>query len=109
VQSLVRAGTGGGVVEAPLVFAARGIVPSEHPPAPVYQPNRQYATDRSLGALIKEYPDDYAGIDVRGKVVLLVRFMGIATATFNYVTPPVEDAILSVLDRGAAAVIFVDP
>jgi ABC-type dipeptide/oligopeptide/nickel transport system permease subunit len=109
VQSLVRAGTGGGAVEAPLVFAARGIVPSELPPGIAYQPNRRYDTNRNLGALIKDYPDDYAGIDVRGKVVLLSRFMGVATTNFDYVTPSVGDSILAALDRGAAAVLFVDP
>jgi hypothetical protein len=112
VQSLVRAGTGGDMVEAPLVFAARGIVPSERPPQITYFPNRRFATglNQNLGALIKDYPDDYAGIDVRGKVVLLVRFMGVAKENGDYVPgPSLEDPILSALDRGAAAVLFVDP
>jgi peptide/nickel transport system permease protein len=112
VESVVRAGTGGGVVEAPLVFAARGIVPNESASGPAYFPNRRTAigNGRTLGTLIADYPDDYAGIDVRGKVVLLVRFMGVAKANSDYVAgPSLEDPILSALDRGAAAVLFVDP
>src|SRR5258705_5077875 len=112
VESLVRAGTGGGAVEAPLVFAARGIVPSESASGPAYFPNRRTAigNGRTLGGLIKDYPNDYAGIDVRGKVVLLERFMGVAKANSDYVPgPSLEDPILSALDRGAAAVLFVDP
>jgi peptide/nickel transport system permease protein len=111
VQSLARAGTGGDVVEAPLVFAGRGLVPIAAPATP-YAPNTRFAggSGRLLGPLIKDYPDDYAGIDVRGKVVLLARFMGVTAANFNYVTgPSVEDPIMSALDRGAAAVLFVDP
>ncbi len=111
VQSLVRAGTGGGVVEAPLIFAARGIVPSQRPPAVVYFPNRTTVlrSGPDLGALIKDYPDDYADIDVRGKVVLLVRFLGVGAAEGGYANgPSLEDSILSALDRGAAAVLFVD-
>ncbi|HEV8655338.1 MAG TPA: ABC transporter permease subunit, partial [Candidatus Limnocylindria bacterium] len=111
VQSLVRAGTGGGVVEAPLVFAGRGLVPIAPATTP-YAPNTRFAggSGRLLGPLIKDYPDDYAGIDVRGKVVLLARFMGIAKPNFDYVPgPSPEDPILSALDRGAAAVLFVDP
>ncbi len=111
VQSLVRAGTGGGVVEAPLVFAGRGLVPIAPATTP-YAPNVRFAggSGRLLGTMIKDYPDDYAGIDVRGKVVLLARFMGIATPNFDYVPgPSPEEEILSALDRGAAAVLFVDP
>jgi ABC-type dipeptide/oligopeptide/nickel transport system permease subunit len=111
VQSVVRSGTGGGLVEAPLVFAARGIVPSERPAVTQFYLRRnrsQLPTD--LGDQIKDYPDDYAGIDVRGKVVLLVRFLGVTQPNFNYAYgPQPEDPILSALDRGAAAVLFVDP
>lgn len=107
VQSLIAAGTGGGVVDAPLVFAARGIVPAEHP-TPLPRPGRP--SGLQLEPLIQDYPDDYAGLDVRGKVVLLVRFMGVDVP--NRGTAPgfdVSTSIADALKRGAAGVLFVDP
>ena len=105
--SFVAADTGGGTVEAPLVFAARGIVPASHPPLLAFAQRYQRTPD--LGSLIKDYPDDYAGIDVRGKVVLLVRFMGVAAASGYANGPVVHDAIAGAIARGAAGVVFVDP
>jgi peptide/nickel transport system permease protein len=118
VQTFVTASTGGGVVDAPLVFVGRGISPSDHPPRPspgfVGQPG-------DLGALISDYADDYAGVDVRGKVVLIVRFVGVAAspraapsqlrnatggATVGFL---VEESIAGAIKHGAAAVILVDP
>jgi peptide/nickel transport system permease protein len=109
VQSFVRAGTGGGVVEAPLVFAARGIVPSSRS---LLQLNRtqSFRTGPDLAPLIRDYPDDYAGIDVRGKVVMLVRFMGVDAAEAGLATGPVvNETIADAITRGAGAVVFVDP
>jgi peptide/nickel transport system permease protein len=109
--AFVTAETSGGLVEAPLVFAARGISPSDYPPRPIYQD-----PTRDLGFQISDYADDYAGIDVRGKVVLLVRFMGIVyrpnTETRRYAPvpgPPANESINNAIKRGAAAVLFVDP
>jgi ABC-type dipeptide/oligopeptide/nickel transport system permease subunit len=116
VQSFVTAKTGGGVVEAPLVFIGRGISPSEHPPAPPSPPYGGKIED--LGAVIQHYADDYATVDVRGKVVVVIRFIGVAARV-----PPgpiehplngsiygfaVEDSIADAIKHGAAAVIFVD-
>lgn len=119
VQSVLAAEAGGGVFQGPLVFAARGIVPSETAGLVrgFTQPYRGPGspTGPHLAGLLETYPDDYAGIDVRGKVVLLVRFMGIdarepGSATANYVDgPAVEVSIADAIRRGAAAVIFVDP
>lgn len=113
LRSFVTAGTGGGAVEAPLVFAARGISPSNYPP-PV---NASVFAGKlpELGQLIKDYPDDYANIDVRGKVVLLVKFAGVnarpASANIIAVVPgiPVEDSISTAISHGAAAVLLIDP
>jgi peptide/nickel transport system permease protein len=116
LQTLVTAKTGGGVVEAPLVFVGRGISPSEHPPLP---PTPAFGgKPEDLGELIKDYADDYAAVDVRGKVVLVVRFLGVGPsprtlprgyalggATFGF---PVEESITSAIKHGAVAVIFVD-
>jgi hypothetical protein len=110
VQSLVRAGTGGGLVEAPLVFAARGIVPSSPALTQLNRTQSTRPTGPDLGQLVKDYPDDYAGIDVRGKVVLLVRFMGIDAGPEGLASGPVvNDNIATAITRGAAAVVFVDP
>jgi peptide/nickel transport system permease protein len=110
VQSLVGAGTGGGVVEAPLVFAARGIVPSSPALAQLGRTQSTRPTGPSLAQLVKDYPDDYAGIDVRGKVVLLVQFVGVDARELGYVSGlSVHDNISSAITRGAAAVVFVDP
>ena len=108
-RSFVTADTGGGVVEAPLVFAGHGISPSDYPPQP---PNPFAQPD--LGTLIKDYADDYAAVDVRGKVVLLVRFLGVAGRVRNSLIngyslgPSVDDSIAQAIKRGAAAVLFVD-
>lgn len=111
-RSVLMAGTSGGSVEAPLVFVGRGIVPSDHPQtAQVIGA----APRPALGTLIRSYANDYARVDVRGKVVLLTRFLGVAargrnSARRDYVLGPApEDSIMGAIERGAAAVIFVDP
>jgi ABC-type dipeptide/oligopeptide/nickel transport system permease subunit len=109
LQSLVTAETGGGVIDAPLVFVGRGITPSDYPPQPANPFGRP-----DIGARIKDYADDYAGVDVRGKVVLLVRFLGVAAVNPNpnlngyAFGPSVEDSIGRAIKHGAAAVLFVD-
>jgi peptide/nickel transport system permease protein len=113
-RSLVSGAASGGVVEAPLVFASRGINTADYTPyaQPLFGPRVD-----DFAKLIRDYDyaDDYAGIDVRGKVVLLVRFVGIKPggvrqSAFNNVPGPlVEDSIANAIKRGAAAVIFVDP
>ncbi len=113
VRSFVTTGTGGGVVAASLVFAARGITPSDYPPPVTTSLYAGKIPD--LGDTIKEYPDDYAGIDVRGKVVLLIRFMGVVSklesanvrVAANGIG--VEESIATAIRHGAAAVVFVDP
>jgi peptide/nickel transport system permease protein len=118
VKAFVTEATGGGAVQAPLVYAARGISPAEHPvPTSFTRFGLQFP---ELGEYIREYPDDYAGIDVRGKVVLLVRFFGIAAlrtydaqgrlfrrADVHGIS--VDASIEGAIRRGAAAVIFIDP
>jgi peptide/nickel transport system permease protein len=114
MRAFVIEGTGG-VVEAPLVFAGRGISAADYTPTP--QPLFQPRTE-DFAKLIRDwdYADDYAGIDVRGKVVVLARFLGIAGtgSARSFQGDPVrgpvpEDSIANAIKRGAAAVIFVDP
>jgi peptide/nickel transport system permease protein len=114
MRSFVSGATGGGAIEAPLVFAARGISPADYPPGPAGSGYTRTFFGVDLGTQIKDYADDYAAIDVRGKVVLLVRFMGIAARVPNvngndYTAGPSGDvAIARAITRGAAGVIFVD-
>jgi peptide/nickel transport system permease protein len=114
MRSFISGATGGGAVEAPLVFAARGISPADYPPGPSGSGYTRTFFGVDLGTQIKDYADDYAAIDVRGKVVLLVRFMGISARVPNvngndYTAGPSGDvAIARAITRGAAAVIFVD-
>ena len=109
IQSVVASGMGG-TVDGPLVFAARGIVPAEYQAPTALQRQRGRGAGPELGPLVKDYPDDYANLDVRGKVVLLVRFMGIDTGAAGYAYgPPGETSISNAIKRGAAAVLFVDP
>jgi peptide/nickel transport system permease protein len=107
MQSVVSADVGGGGrVTAPLVFAARGIVPAELPRRPFYRPPR----GPDLAELVKDYPNDYADLEVRGKVVLLVRFLGVDAGAAGYAIGPAPDIVIErAIERGAAAVLFVDP
>ena len=109
IQSVIASGMGG-TVGAPLVFAARGIVPAEYQSPTALQRQRGKGSGPELGPLLQDYPDDYANLDVRGKVVLLVRFMGIDAGAAGYAYgPPVETTISSAIKRGAVGVLFVDP
>jgi peptide/nickel transport system permease protein len=120
VRSFVSATTrGGGVIEAPIIFLGRGITPADYPvrqqPLVFRQPD--------VGQLIREldYADDYANVDVRGKIVVLVRFLGIASADATgtssrfvdlngYARAPLPTySIDKAIERGATGVIFIDP
>ena len=104
IRPFVYVDTGGGRVDAPLVFAGRGLSPADYPP----QRTSVFAAP-DLGTLIAGFADDYAGIDVRGKVVLLVRFIGLNLGNRAIPGPSVDTSIANALKRGAAAVLFVDP
>lgn len=109
LRAFVSADTGGGAVESQLVYVGRGISSADFPP----QPRNPFSFADDLGTLLTAYADDYAGVDVRSKVVLLVRFLGVRgpqRAPTNYtVGPSGDDQIAKAIKRGAAAVIFVDP
>jgi hypothetical protein len=103
VRALVDGNTGGGVVEAPLVYVSRGMSPADYRPR-----QTSFFSPPDLGTIIKDYVDDYAGVDVRGKIVLLVRFLGVTYGRTFAAGPDAETAIDNALKRGAAAVLFVD-
>jgi peptide/nickel transport system permease protein len=104
VRPFVYAGTGGGQVEAPLVFVGRGVSPADYPP----QARTSVFSPLDLGSEIARYTDDYSGVDVRGKVVLLVKFRGVTGPGRVTIGPSVDTSIANAVKRGAAAVLFVD-
>ena len=114
VRAFVTATTGGGVVDAPLVYVGRGVSPDDFPPSPpsISPFQRQ---EPGFAQLLRDfqYADDYAHVDVRGKVVLLVRFLGIRPRTDRpspSVNGPEPDALIAnAVRRGAAGVVFIDP
>ena len=114
-RAFVSVDTGGGSVQAPLVYVGRGIAPSDFPPGPKGPSSASGMFSGDLGSLVQEYPDDYARVDVRGKIVLLVRFLGVAGPRrerfpSGYASGPTgEDQIKKAIAKGASAVIYVDP
>jgi len=110
-RAFVNADTGGGAVEAPLVYVGRGIAPADFPP----RPKNPFSLADDLGTLVRGYADDYAGVDVRGKVVLVVRFLGVAGTRRDRfpagysIGPSSDEQINKAIARGAAAVVYADP
>ncbi len=104
VLPLLYADSGGGTLSAPLAYASWGLSPADFraPPPSIFDPP-------TIGKTIADWPDDYARVDVRGKVVVLLRVMGIATGTRLVSGPDPETSIANALKRGAAGVLFVDP
>lgn len=103
VRAVVYAESGGGTVDAPLVFAGWGISPSDYPP----QPQRIFDVD--FGGTVATFPDDYKAVDVKGKVVVLLRYTGVMTGRGPATGPDVQTHVHNAIKRGAAAVILVDP
>ncbi|HUQ41035.1 MAG TPA: ABC transporter permease subunit [Candidatus Limnocylindrales bacterium] len=104
LRALAYAGSGGGVVDAPVVFVGRGISPADYPPQRV-----SVFSAPDLGTVIERYGDDYAGVDVRGKIVLFARFMGVTLPNRFTTGPDIESQVVNATKRGAAAVVIVDP
>ena len=104
LEPVVYSRTGGGSVEAPVVFVSRGLSPADYPPQ-----QTSVFSGPDLGTLIKDLPDDYAGVDVRGKIAVLVRLSGVTAGSRTVSGPPVDTLIENALKRGASAILFVDP
>ena len=102
---LLFGASGGGTIDAPLVFAGWGVSPADFPP----QHTSVFETG-DFGTLVAGWEDDYAKIDVRGKVALIFRIANIQTGIGRPVTPaPTADVLMrSAIKRGAAAILWVD-
>ncbi|MDQ6858999.1 MAG: ABC transporter permease subunit [Chloroflexota bacterium] len=95
--------TGGGVVDAPVVFAGWGISPADFPPikTSVFGP-------LDFGTTVSDWQDDYATVDVRGAVALILRLPNVIIGRNAVPAPTADMLIASALKRGAAAVLWVD-
>lgn len=104
VLSLLYADSGGGSFSAPLVYASWGLSPADFraPPRSIFDPP-------GMAEAIADWPDDYANVDVRGRLVVVLRVMGVVTGTRQMAGPEPETSIGNALKRGAAGVLFVDP
>ncbi|MDP9245754.1 MAG: ABC transporter permease subunit [Chloroflexota bacterium] len=100
---LLFGATGGGIVDAPIVFAGWGVSPADFPPnrASVFGP-------LDFGTVVSDWRDDYATVDVRGAVALILRLPNVAIGRTVVPAPTADTLIASALKRGAAAVLWVD-
>ncbi len=97
--------SGGGVFDAPLVFAGWGISPSDHPAVATL-----IFSGPSFGKVVEDWPDDYRAVDVRGKIAVIFKTPNIRTGSrFATVTQDFETAVTNALKRGARAVLYIDP
>jgi len=103
MRAVLYADSGGGVIDAPLVFAGWGISPADNTP----RTGLIFGVD--FGTAVQSFPDDYKKVDVRGKVVLLLRYAGLMTGRGGAPGPDIETDVKNAIKRGAAAVLFVDP
>ena len=93
----------GGAVSAPVVFAGWGMSPVDFPPgirSPFAAPD--------LGALISTWEDDYAKVDVRGKVVVMMRLPILRAGRSAAQGPSPEQLLTKAIGRGPAAVLLID-
>lgn len=100
-------GSGGATVDASVVFAGWGISPGDFPPRPPTGPFS--ATD--FGTEVKDWADDYSGLDVRGKIVLILKLPSLQPGPNRALVPgpDLQTSVANATKRGAAAVLFVEP
>ena len=97
--------SGGGVFEAPIVFAGWGVSPADHPVVAT-----QIFSAPSFGKLVEDWADDYRTVDVRGKIAVIFKTPSIRPGSrFSPVTQDFETTVTNALKRGARAVLYIDP
>ncbi|MDQ2952415.1 MAG: hypothetical protein M3R54_09160, partial [Chloroflexota bacterium] len=104
VRSFIDADTGGGRVEAPVVFVGHGLSPADYPPRAA-----SIFASGDLGTALVGFADGYSTVDVRGKIVILLRYRSVNGTQRDAHGPDAESSILNAKKRGAAAIVFVDP
>ena len=99
--------SGGAVLDAPIVYAGWGLSPRDHPETA--QVIGQFPTP-NLGTVVKSWADDYAAVDVRGKVAVVLRMPSIQGGTRGATQgQDFETTVTNALKRGAVAVVYIDP
>ena len=99
--------SGGGVFDAPIVFAGWGLSPSDHPTA-TSSPRSEAC--QASGRSSRAWADDHHAVDVRGKVAVVFECRTSRTGSrFSPVTQDFETAVTNALKRGARAVLYIDP
>lgn len=93
----------GGSVSGPIVFAGWGLSPKDFPPGV-----RSPFAAADLGALISTWDDDYAKVDVRGKVVVLMRLPILRAGRAAAQGPAPEQLLSRAIARGPTAVLVID-
>ena len=93
----------GGTLRAPVVFAGWGLSPADFPPA-----IRSPFAAADLGALISTWEDDYAKVDVRGKVLVLMRLPLLRAGRAAAQGPSPEQLLSKAIAHGPAAVLVID-
>ena len=99
--------SGGAVLDAPIVYAGWGLSPADHPETT--QVIGQFPTP-NLGTVVKSWADDYAAVDVRGKVAVVLRMPNIQGGTRGATQgQDFETTVKNALKRGAVSVVYIDP
>lgn len=99
-------GSGGATVEAPVVFAGWGVSPTDFAPRP---PSGPFSA-ADFGTEVRDWSDDYSRLDVRGRVVLVLRLPSLQAGNRSLLTgPDLQTTAANAIKRGAAAVLFADP
>jgi len=101
--TLLIGSAGGGIVDAPMVFAGWGISPADFPPQRV-----SVFSTGDFGTAVSTWEDDFAKVDVRGKVALIFRLPNIRTGRSSIPAPTADMVMQSALKRGAVAILWVD-
>lgn len=102
---LLVGASGGGTIDAPLVFAGWGVSPADFPP----QRTSVFSTG-DFGTFVAGWEDDFAKVDVRGKVALIFRIANLQQGLGRQAIPaPTADTLIqSAIKRGVAAILWVD-
>jgi peptide/nickel transport system permease protein len=100
--------SGGAVLDAPIVYASWGLSPADHPQSPTSVGT--FGSSPSLGTVVRDWPDDYRAVDVRGKVAVILRMPNIQSNARSITQgQDFELTVTNALKHGAVAVLYIDP
>ena len=101
--------SGGGIVDAPVVYASWGLSPSDHAAAATSVGT--FGSVPALGTLIANWADDYKAVDVRGKIAVMLSMPNVQRSGTRSIAfaQDFETTVANALKRGAASVVYIDP